>query len=187
MGVQIVVVNGRPGCGKTTFEDLCHEELEDSSSYSTIDFVKKIAKECGWDGSKTDKNRKFLSDLKDILTAWNDTPYESVIKEVGSIEQKLKDYYIDDTDYLLFVDCREPDEITKFEKLNDAVSVIIRRPDVEDTPTSNHADAEVMRHIYNYTIWNDGTIEDLKNKAISFIIELEKDLEMHFRRRGELE
>lgn len=187
MSVHIVVVNGRPCSGKTTFEKLCMEELTYADIYSTIDFVKKIATECGWDGEKTDRNRKFLSDLKDLLTDWADVPYESVLKKKASIEQELKSYYLDDIDYILFVDSREPEEIDRFEKLLDAVSVVVRRPEVESEPTSNHADENVLRHIYNYTIWNDGTIEDLKNKVISFIIDLENDKGFKLERRTENE
>ena len=69
------------GVGKTTFEAKCKELVAANSTFwydekqrmavdviSTVDFVKQIARECGWDGVKTPRNRKFLSDLKDLLT-----------------------------------------------------------------------------------------------------------------------
>ena len=70
---MIYVVNGSPGAGKTTFETNVQKCMGDSFCYilSTVDFVKEIAKKCGWDGTKDLKNRKFLSDLKDLLTNWN--------------------------------------------------------------------------------------------------------------------
>lgn len=43
--VRIVIVNGMPGCGKTTFENYCVRKLSPYADvYSTVDFVKEIAK-----------------------------------------------------------------------------------------------------------------------------------------------
>ena len=71
--IKVVVINGMPGCGKTTFEEMCSEYVNNQPPgffeygkftfvriLSTVDFVKSIAKECGWDGSKTLKNRKLF-------------------------------------------------------------------------------------------------------------------------------
>ena len=49
--VQIIVVNGMPGCGKTTFEEYCLKKLAPYADiYSTVTFVKEIAERCGWNG-----------------------------------------------------------------------------------------------------------------------------------------
>ena len=73
--INVVVVNGSAGAGKTTFEEMCSFILGPYyRSRSSIDKVKEIAKNCGWDGSKDLVNRKFLSDLKDLLTEWDDVP-----------------------------------------------------------------------------------------------------------------
>ena len=90
--IKVVVVNGRPESGKTTFEEKCKELVNASSTFwldenkrmmvdviSTVDFIKQIAIECGWDGVKTPRNRKFLSDLKDLLTEWNDVPFNATL------------------------------------------------------------------------------------------------------------
>ena len=62
---------------------------------STVDFVKEIAKKCGWKGEKDLKNRKFLSDLKDLLTNWNNVPFNKIVQQVKSIEDEWKYYDID--------------------------------------------------------------------------------------------
>ena len=54
--VKVVVINGRPGCGKTTFEQICQqlcktnlttgfrkERIVQVAITSTVDFVKEIA------------------------------------------------------------------------------------------------------------------------------------------------
>ena len=79
--IRVVAVNGMPRCGKDTFIDLCIEKLGNRGrKTSSIDFVKKIAFYCGWRGEKNQKNRKFLSDMKDILTEWGDIPYKEIEK-----------------------------------------------------------------------------------------------------------
>ena len=80
---------------------------------STVDFVKEIATKCGWDGTKDLKNRKFLSDLKDLLTNWNNVPFNKIVQQVKSIEDEWKYYNIDLNRTAIFIDCREPEEIQK--------------------------------------------------------------------------
>ena len=69
-GLKIVIVNGAPGSGKTSFEELCQDKMGDYCQIrSTVDLVKEIASiYANWDGKKDLKSRKFLSDLKDLLS-----------------------------------------------------------------------------------------------------------------------
>lgn len=168
---KIVVVNGRPESGKTTFEHLCQEHLtrEFCKMRSTVDEVKRIAFECGWDGKKTLKSRRFLSDLKDLLTNYNDLPFQDIKQFAINFENDLIASNKEDFPHLLFVDAREPEGIQRLQNELGAVSLLIRRPDTEFGAVSNHADAEVFNYNYDYVIINDGSIEDLNNKAINFI------------------
>ena len=51
--VQIIVINGMPGCGKTTFEEYCLKKLAPyADMLSTVTFVKEIAEKCGWNGTE---------------------------------------------------------------------------------------------------------------------------------------
>ena len=91
--MKIFIVNGRGGAGKTSFEKMIVEiaaaHNQKIAVLSTIDYVKDIAKSIGWDGTKTLENRRMLSDLKDLLTRWNDSPHQSVcnkIKELNDVE-----------------------------------------------------------------------------------------------------
>lgn len=179
--VKIVLVNGVPGCGKTTFETLCQTLCyQDVSSfrknkrlavdiYSTIDFVKEIAIQCGWDGVKTPRNRKFLSDLKDLLTEWGDVPLKKIYERI----QELKE--VEDKDWILFIDCREPAEIQKLKECLNATTVLIRRPGDTDIQTSNHADSEVFNYNYDLTIWNNSDIIHLEDEARKFIKYIKKE------------
>lgn len=173
MSVKVVVINGAPGSGKTTFEYICRRlcnSFEDKNLevdiYSTVDFVKYLAALSGWNGTKTPKNRKFLSDLKDLLTEWNDVPFRKV-------EEVVKEKACDKaTDWILFVDCREPKEIQKLKERLDAVTVFICRDSAENNEASNHADANVRDFDYDIYINNNGTIIDLEYAASRFLSNL---------------
>lgn len=167
--INVIVVNGYPRSGKDTFVNFCKEKLGAFGvSVSTVDFVKYLAAQSGWDGTKTPKNRKFLSDLKDLLTEWNDVPWKKVEEVFESIKVECFQYGLRDSDFFLFIHSREPKEIERFQKEYGALTILIDREEVEGKQ-SNHSDAEVMNFNYDYIINNDGTLEELKMKAITFI------------------
>lgn len=168
MSAKVIIVNGRPGSGKTTFEELCKKSHPFSVRIiSTVTFVKKVAKFCGWNGEKTPVNRRFLSDLKYLLAEWADIPYQHVAKTIRKFTKK-KGHYI------IFVDSREPNEIARFKKEFNAMTVLIRRPGDEDIKTSNSADAEVFNYTYDLTIQNNSDILNLEKEAKNFIKNLYK-------------
>jgi hypothetical protein len=103
MEKQIYILNGMGGCGKDTFASFL-SEVCGVFKYSSIDRVKQIAYECGWDGGKTEKDRKFLSDLKCLLTDYNDLPFNDVrnrIEEFMFDEDKFVMQFIADNINLL--------------------------------------------------------------------------------------
>jgi len=76
--------------------------------------------------------------------------------------------------HILFVDAREPEGIQRLKDKLDAVTLLIRRTVAEDNIQSNHADQNVLNYRYDYVINNDGTIDELAQKANDFISELFK-------------
>ena len=135
---------------------------------STVDFVKEVAKFCGWNGQKTPKDRKFLSDLKDILTQWDDVPYKDIMNSYLGCKEIWKQLGYNEEKCLYFVMCREPKEIQKFVDRLGAKTLLVRREVVEETAQSNHADKEVLNYNYDITILNNGTLDELKDVAIIF-------------------
>ena len=170
---MIYIVNGAPGAGKTTFETNVQKCMSNSFCYilSTVDFVKEIAKKCGWDGTKDLKNRKFLSDLKDLHTNWNNVPFNKIVQQVKSIEDEWKYYDIDLNRTAIFIDCREPEEIQKLCATLNAKSLLITRADAENTSTSNHADQNVLNYDYDIIIQNNGDLIEFARTAIYFVEE----------------
>lgn len=187
--VKVVVINGRPGCGKTTFESLCLDVCNYGmlgfngdkclviDICSTVDFVKEIAIECGWDGTKTLENRRFLSDLKDLLTRWNDIPYKKILARAKQLDTWNSYNYLD---WILFVDCREPAEIQKLKERLNATTVLIRREEVENNEVSNHADSDVFYYDYDLTIYNNSDIIHLEDEARKFIEYMKKEEVPHY-------
>ena len=90
-GIHVFIINGAPRSGKDTLVDMFEEYLNMRlDNFSTVDFVKDIAARYGgWDGRKTPKDRKFLSDLKDLFTEWNDIPFADVVER---IIQRIDEY-----------------------------------------------------------------------------------------------
>ena len=167
--MKIYILNGKAGSGKTTFFKLIEEKCRNYVyNYSTVDLVKKVAYGCGWNGSKTPENRKFLSDLKDLLIEWDDVPYKDCLKEIKRITSLADIYDMEHDDWAIFIDCREPKEIQKFVDRLGAKTIFIDRK-IEDYNASNHADAEVENFKYDIIINNNGTLEDLAAVAMNFI------------------
>lgn len=167
--MKIVVINGVGGSGKDTFVHFVQDAYNQYpqrftvGNISTVDFVKQIATDCGWTGVKEERDRKFLSDLKDLLEEYNNLPNRMVDRAIKHFEQtKVK---------VVFVHCREPKGIDYFVKKYGAITLLIHNPNIEPI-TSNHADANVADYDYEYIIENDGSLEDLRKKAIDFYNEI---------------
>lgn len=168
--VQVVVVNGMPTSGKSTFVEYCLDKLGVlGREISTVDFVKELARMAGWDGTKTYRNRRFLSDLKDLLTEWNDVPFKKIKEAKELFESDLARYDMEHSKVFLFVHCREPHEIQKIKDRLGAITVLIRREAVEDNEQSNHADRNVFEFKYDMVIDNNKGLNELKKQSEGFV------------------
>lgn len=158
---KIFIINGSGGVGKDTFVELVSQFFS-VVNFSSVHKVKEIAIKIGWDGkSKTEKDRKFLSDLKLLTGEYCDMPFQSMKEQVNKFNE-------DKRDNVLFLHIREPEEIKRAVKEFSAKTILVTRNSVEQI-MSNMADANVYNYEYDYTIHNDGTIEDLKKVAEQFV------------------
>lgn len=161
MNKRIFVINGSGGTGKDTFVSMVAKYIP-TANFSSVDKVKEIAKIIGWDGGKTEKDRKFLSDLKILSTEYNDMPYDS-------IKSKIQSFLEDSLDNFLFIHIREPQEIDRLSKEFDLTTILVCRPDVKHI-TSNMADENVFNYDYDIVIENDGSLLELNEKAKEFVM-----------------
>ena len=167
MEKQIFIINGSGGVGKDTFVELVAKSLYrlygyTLLNYSSIDCVKNIAKSIGWNGGKTEKDRKFLSDLKVLMTEYNDMPFISLEYMVHLFEKA-------DNLKILFLHIREPKEIERAKQAFNAQTILIKRDSIPHI-TSNMADNGVFDYQYDIEINNDGDLSDLENQAKEFTI-----------------
>lgn len=170
--LRVVIVNGRPGSGKTTFERMCAEKMGQYCRItSTVDGIKMIAAVGGWTGKKELRDRKFLSDLKDLFTEYNNYPFNYVKGQIDEFEEDLDIYDNIEHPHVVFVDCREPQEIEKLKNYygKNAITLILWRASTDFNETSNHADENVWKYKYDCIIENNGSLEELKAKAEGFL------------------
>ena len=159
---RIFILNGYGGVGKDTFVDLVSHYIP-TIHFSSVSKVKEIAKAIGWDGGKTEKDRKFLSDLKLLCTEYNNMPF-------NSMREKVSEFLNGDAN-ALFIDIREPNEIEIAKQAFNAETVLVKRDSVTHI-TSNTSDANVYNYQYDYIIENNGDLADLNNAAKMFVNKL---------------
>ena len=84
-------------------------------------------------------------------------------------EFSFKQFDIPTDDCFFFIHCREPEEIQKFVDREEAKTLLVRRPEVENLEQSNHADQNVFNYNYDFIIENNGDLKDLRIKAMKFV------------------
>ena len=161
MDKMVFIVNGKPRAGKDTFAEILNRYMV-VYKYSAVTKVKEIAKQCGWTGAKEEKDRKFLHELKMLTSAYSDLPYRDVMDKIEKYRsgEILADVFV--------VDVREPEEIERLQKATNAITIYIENENVPAI-TSNEADANVANYEYDFTIFNNGTIEEFEDNIMNFM------------------
>lgn len=159
MNKQIVIINGSGGCGKDTFVSFCSKYAK-VMNYSSVQEIKEIAAQLGWQGGKTDRDRKFLSDLKLLSSDYSDFPYYCICNAIKNFEASDKE--------LMFIHIRDIPEIARLETEFPNIKTLLVRNSNVPVIATNVADANVENYLYNYNINNDGTLEDLDIAAKNF-------------------
>lgn len=158
--IKIFIVNGQGGSGKTTFENFVAQACEgDVAAVSMIDYTKQCAAKLGWNGAKEDKDRRFLSNLKDTLTAWDDSPFLTTCA--------MTNMAIKEGCEIVFIDAREPDDIDRLKQAFSCLTVLVKRGGQKDY--GNHADDDVFNYNYDIVIENNGTLDELRASAEEFV------------------
>ena len=161
--IKIFIINGYPRSGKDTFCEFIDKNYHKPTfTLSTVDWIKKVAAHCGWDGQKDLRGRKLLSDLKDILIEYDDLPFKKICKDFVDIGYEDEE--------LTFVRlCRETKEIQKLKEFFNAKTILVDRPQCAEDNKSNHADMLVNDYEYDIIIKNETTLENLELTAKIFI------------------
>jgi hypothetical protein len=186
---KVVIINGKPQSGKDTFCKYAQGYCDDDESANTliissIDPLKEMLTQLGWDGTKTDKIRDMLMDMKQLWVQNQDGPTMFLFNNILEFHKACTG-----EDNIVFVHIREPEEIKKlvnaltgFESMGiDVISLLIIRKGGEDTQNqpaeTRRSDDEALINSYNYdiTINNDGDLIRLQELAAEFVDKLLED------------
>lgn len=161
---KVYILNGYGTVGKGEFVKAISKYIS-TYKYSIVDLPKDAAKVLGWDGGKTEKDRKFLSDVMDLSTEYNDAPFKDVLSIVTDFKNNLFENEV------LIIDMRDPKDITRAVETFGAETILIRNPNVRKIE-SNHADRDVENYEYDYIIENNDTLEQLERVAKLFVCDV---------------
>lgn len=153
MNKIVVIINGSGGVGKDTLCDFAASFYR-TKNISSITPIKDIASQCGWQGEKDEKSRKFLADLKRIFVAYNDLPCKYLVEEYKK--------FLEDNNEILFVHIREGEEIQKFKQCIEipCITLLIRRKKAEEKVWGNQSDDRVEDYPYDYYYDNDKELSE---------------------------
>ena len=167
MKKTVIVINGAGGVGKDTLCEFAEKHFK-VMNVSSITPIKEIAAMCGWSGEKTDKARKFLSDLKALSIEYNDYPTLWATKKYSE--------FISSDNEIMFLHVREPEEIAKFVKATDgmAKTLLIRGGErMRKSNYGNVSDDGVENYSYDYYFVNDKTLDVAETEFIAFLNNIE--------------
>lgn len=147
----VIIINGQGGVGKDTLVDEFLKRHK-GASISAIDAVKEAAKNIGWNGGKSDADRKFLSDLKALSINYNDFPLKDIM-------YKFYWFICERKGSVLFVHIREPEEIEKCKKNIEytgwaRVKTLIVLSDGKQRKYGNDSDDKVTDYAYDVKFVN---------------------------------
>jgi cytidylate kinase len=163
MKKTVIVINGAGGVGKDTLCDFAAKSFK-VKNISSITPIKEIARECGWDGSKDDKSRKFLADLKALCVEYNDYPTVWAKSQYDEFQESDEE--------LMFVHIREPQEIAKFVSATGGVAKTLLIRGGERTKRGaygNAADDGVENYDYDFYFDNDKTLSEAEDAFVAFL------------------
>lgn len=174
---KVIILNGQGGVGKDTFKEFVKQYdkkktgLDRIADTSMVDRVKAIATLCGWRGQKENYDRKFLYELKQLLSKYNDLPYQSVKRFIQTTFCAMLN---DELIYpYIFVDAREIEDIERLVKDFNAITVLITNG--KQLEYGNFADDNIYNWSYDYIIENTSTLENLQCAAETFWDEITKE------------
>ena len=165
-----IVINGRGGVGKDTLCDFAAQFYR-VRNISSVDPIKEIARQHGWNGEKDLKSRKFLSDLKRVFTEYNDLPNRYMMSQHAE--------FLACDEQILFVHIRESDQIASFVKRMEGhtvLTLLVRRD--EGKPVEHYgnvSDDGVESYPYDYYYDNVASLEETPARFAALIRQMAQE------------
>ncbi len=164
------VINGAGGVGKDTLCSFASKHYK-TVNVSSVDPIKRIASENGWQGEKNAGARRFLSELKRVFTEYNDLPLNYTL-------DVYRKFLTDDSE-LFFVHIREPKEIQRFienaSSIGGSVLSLLIRSERCEKNYGNASDDEVEEYPYDLIYQNDSPLEETELNFLEFLKNVRKN------------
>lgn len=157
---KVIVINGMPRSGKDTFVSFV-SKYATTTNFSSVDFVKDVARFAGWNGEKDPRSRLFISKLKELLAEYDDIPYKKIAEEIHWFKNQPEQE-------LLFIHIREPGEIARIVRDFGAMTVLVKRSNNQQV-VSNDSDKYTESYNYDFVLNNDSDLDALDAKARGFV------------------
>ena len=157
----VIVINGAGGVGKDTLCSFVARAYR-VRNVSSVDPIKELARMAGWDGDKSDKSRKMLSDLKMLFTRYNDLCLRYI---TGQYRQ-----FLDGEEQVMFVHIREPEEIARFVAVapEHIRTLLITNSTKEQRVYRNASDDNVAQYDYDAVYDNKYPLEETEEIFLHF-------------------
>lgn len=157
----VIVINGAGGVGKDTLCDFAARAYR-VRNVSSVDPIKAMARMGGWDGDKSDKSRKMLSDLKMLFTQYNDLCLRYITEQYQQ--------FLDSEEQVMFVHIREPEEIARFVAVSPEhiKTLLITNSAKERHVYRNASDDNVAQYSYHAVYDNILPLEETEKAFLDF-------------------
>lgn len=176
--MKIICISGKAQHGKDTSAGFIKEELESRGKTVLVthyaDLLKYICRSFfGWNGEKDDAGRQLLQYVgTDVVRKQRPDFW---VDFVSSVLKLFPGHW----DYVLIPDCRFPNEIDAMKKQGfDVIGLRVHRINFKSPLTEeqqNHpSETALDDYVMDYKIINNGTLEDLKAAAYTFVNEVEQ-------------
>ena len=174
--MQVILIGGKARSGKDTLADFLTENLEKQGKkvckIQVCQYIKYYAmKYFGWNGEEETKPRDLLIELGTEIIRKKIDPDFHIDRLIQDI--KVLSYFYDT---FVVSDIRFPVEIEKPKKEFDNVTTIkmIRNSDELNDAQKSHVTETGLDSFnsFDYVIENEGSLEELKEKAMKIVKEI---------------
>lgn len=178
---KVIIINGVTGSGKDTFiefvQSYCQlNEVANILNISSVDTIKNVLRQFGWDGNRTDEARDIMMGIKKIWIDAQNGPTMFLLNNIIAFHAS----HVGE-DNIIFCHVREPEEIEKLERAVfgmdsvgiDVMTMLIVRDDAIKDDTRRSDDYEIIKsYPYSKIIENDKDLIALDRHACLFVEQL---------------
>ena len=165
--VNIVqICSSTPRCGKDTIGNHLVEKYN-YHRFAYADELKKVCKDLGWDGEKDKKGRRFLIDIGIVVRGYNEDSWVKLVSE------RIMNELTPEGMNIVITDLRFENEAIVLKKMledkgikvNQKTLGVVREDLLDTTLMEDPSQIEYFKIPKDLIIYNDSTIDVLKNKV----------------------